>query len=68
MARITMIRNVNEESKNGGLQSTVDSIVASCPAAPGLILNYPKFVQKIFGTAEIYQQQSWRADIAKLNC
>ena len=40
-----------------GLHSTVDSILASHPAAPGLILSIPKIFSEFLDVVEIYQQQ-----------
>ena len=52
----SMANKVWEQTKasNGGLHSTVDSILASHPAAPGSILGIPKiFSEKILDVVEI---------------
>ena len=51
----------------GRLLSTVDSNLASHPAALGLILGFPKKFQKKFDVAGIYRQETVRVDSAKLN-
>ena len=42
----------------GGPHSTVDSILASRPAAPGSILSVPKIFAEILDVVEIYRQRT----------
>ena len=56
-----------------GAHSTLDSVLASQPAASGLILGIPEdlFLVEIYslGVAEIHGQRfAYRVDSAKLNC
>ena len=56
-----------------GAHSTLDSVLASQPAASGLILGIPEdlFIAESYslGAAEIHGQRfAYRVDSAKLNC
>ena len=56
---------MSDWSEGGGAQSTVDSDLASHPAAPGLILGIPEFIHRILMLPGFID--SALLDIAKLN-
>ena len=53
-----MLGTFNDKCLGGGPRSTVDSILASRPAAPGSILGVPKIFSEILDVVEIYRQRT----------